>query len=142
MNDIDDKIKTAPEESLINYVAIYRSLKLNRDIAMKCMIELDERRASGYDDDYETLIDQKTKLFSSIGKGFAARVNIKSEIDLTILELKKFGIDALVLNKDQCLIHIGNPPENIREQIKNLHSIHSIEKDSKVLASVIGTKVS
>ena len=53
MIDFDTLIKEAPNEALVSYVSIYYTMKINKDLAIKWMMELDKRRAEGQEINYE-----------------------------------------------------------------------------------------
>ncbi len=55
----EDDLKKAPVESLINYIVTYRLLTINRELAIMCMKELDERRQSGEEINYEEIVEKK-----------------------------------------------------------------------------------
>ena len=48
-------------ETLAAHVVVYRTLKLDKELALICMQELARRRLVGEEFDYETYIEEKTK---------------------------------------------------------------------------------
>jgi hypothetical protein len=61
----EEDLKKAPTESLINYITTYRLIKINRELAIMCMKELDERRQNGEEINYEEEIEKKLKDWKS-----------------------------------------------------------------------------
>ena len=57
----DEDIANASLGVLINYVVAYKLLKYNKPLAIKCMAELDRRRQSGEEINYEDIIENKLK---------------------------------------------------------------------------------
>tara|TARA_Y100000310_G_C20364424_1_gene660497 strand:+ start:14 stop:340 length:327 start_codon:yes stop_codon:yes gene_type:complete len=52
-------VKTSTSETLAAHVVLYRSLNMNKDIAIACMEELMKRKKNGDDFDFETHIDNE-----------------------------------------------------------------------------------
>lgn len=52
-------VSTSPSKNLAAYVVVYRSLGMNKDIAIACMEELLKRKEAGDDYDFESYIDEE-----------------------------------------------------------------------------------
>ncbi len=54
----DQLIKEAKSKILAGYVIAYRLFKLNKDLSVKCMVELMVRKENGDDFDFEKYIEE------------------------------------------------------------------------------------
>ena len=61
-----EKYKDAAQEDLAAYVVVYRTLGINKQLAIDCMIELANRKITGSDFDYEKFIDDEVKKIPKI----------------------------------------------------------------------------
>ncbi len=59
-------IEQASSEALASHVLLYKSLGLNKKIAIVCMLELARRRTLGENFDYENFIDVELKKIPTI----------------------------------------------------------------------------
>jgi len=58
----NEDIKAASSKVLAAQVVAYRLINVNKELAIKCMEELSRRRAEGEAFDYESYIEEKTKV--------------------------------------------------------------------------------
>lgn len=65
-----ENIKQVPSEVLAAHVVAYRSLKINKELAISAMVELATRRENGSEFDYESYIDEKLKIIEKVRKEY------------------------------------------------------------------------
>jgi hypothetical protein len=133
-----DKILTS---ELISYVAAYRVFKTNKSLAIDCMVELDKRRQCGYLTDYETEIENQAAILSSIGKGSVVKVYDESQIGRIIKEIRDLGINCMIFNQDQRLIHVGILDTVSKNKIETIVGVEEILSDKKAI-NATSTKLS
>lgn len=127
---INSEIEKATTEALISYVSIYKSLKINKEIAKLCMIELDKRQRNGEVTDLDQ-VDKISNLLSEIGNGFAVRVATKEQIQEVINELNKINISSVKVGNN--LIYIGKVSETQKQNIQNISGVLEVISDKSSL---------
>lgn len=137
---IDTFIKNAKTAALVSYVATFRALRINKQNAIKCMLELDRRRQDGDDTPYEELIDSEATIIKSVGKGIIVRVD-PIDINNILIQMHSLKIDAVIYNKDRGLIHIGKASQEIQAQIISIPGVQKIESDKSVLKNAPSSKI-
>lgn len=130
------ELNLIPISELISYIAIYRLYKINKEMAKKCMEEVALRNQWDY---AETEIGNEVAVLSSIGSGFVAKY--KENIDLNELKIKirNLQCNCMVFNKENNLLHVGNPSQEIIDQISNLEEIIEVYSDKKEIVKNVGT---
>lgn len=78
--DIDTVVQSARTKDLCDYVAMYRVLKIGRDVAIKCMVELDRRRVAGDNVDYQAMINEFADKLNKELQGDGSYGTIGSEV--------------------------------------------------------------
>lgn len=139
MNELKERIKSADTKALIQFVAIYRALKMNKEMAILCMEELDRRCQSGEDIDLNQG-DDVANVLRNVGKGFVARVATSDQVKNVLSDLKDLNIPAIKVSNN--LIHLGIITTEQKQQITNIVGVLEIEQDRNVLENVACSKVS
>ena len=134
-------IKNAKTEALISYVATFRALRINKQNAIRCMLELDRRRQNGDDVAYEELIDSQAAIYKSVGKGFVVRIQSTANIEEVLKSITELQIPAMIYEKERGLIHIGKASTEVQTQISQLPGVQKIETDKSVLKNASSTKI-
>lgn len=124
----------APSQALISFVAMYRSMKANKQNSIKCMVELDLRRQKGEDIPYEQLIEDEASIIKSVGKGYVVEIT-KQNLDVALSNIRKIS-PAMIFNKKLNLIHIGIPNNDQIQLISQLEEVSALEPDKKYLEKV------
>jgi hypothetical protein len=132
------QIKDIPTKSLIAIIASYRTFKINKDLAIKGMEELDKRKLDGYDIDLSE-IDQITQLLKSVGKGFVIKTISENQIPDIIQDLNLLGITGIKVSEDT--IFIGQIDQNKFSDISKITGIVAIEQDKETIENVINSKI-
>ena len=130
----DEFLINASNQALISYVAMYRSMKANKQNSIKCMVELDNRRQNGEDIPYEKLIEDESSIIKSIGKGFIVEIT-KHNLDIALSNIRKIS-PAMIFNKKLNLIHIGIPNQEKINLISRLEEVSALEPDKKYLEKI------
>jgi hypothetical protein len=86
--DLDKTIPVANTKDLCDYVAMYRVLKIGKDIAIKCMVELDNRKNIDNTIDYQLMINDSVEKLKLELKGDSDYGTFGAEISTF---WKKFG---------------------------------------------------
>jgi len=63
---IKEQIKQALPEDLAAHIVVYKTLGINKELAVNCMIELANRKKLGSDFDYEKFIDEEVNKIPKI----------------------------------------------------------------------------
>lgn len=106
-----------PVKLLITIIAIYRVFKLNKELAVKAMAELDKRSPSGYAKEIEEL----SNLLRSVGKGYVVKCNPE-----LIVSVKEKLTELKIINEkiSENTIYVGILNQ---EQINKIQEIVGIE---------------
>jgi hypothetical protein len=139
MLELKERIRSAETNALIQYVAIYRAMKLNKEMAILCMEELDRRRQNGEDIDLKSG-DDVANILRSVGKGFVARIATSDQVQDVLKELKEKKIPAAKISNN--LIHLGIINQEQKKQVTDIVGVLEIEQDGNILENVVCPKVS
>jgi hypothetical protein len=113
-NEFD--IKNASSDALLQMVSIYKKVKINKELAKKCMLEISVRENNGEIFDYNKF-DKKADLLNHLNDGFLILFN---EDLLTNIKdkLNYFNISYIKVSDKEIFI---NTPNN-HEDIKSINS--------------------
>jgi hypothetical protein len=139
-NTLEDQIKQASTDALLKYMAVYRALKINKDMAIKIMEELDRRQQNGEVIDLKDA-DDVVNIFRTVGKGHVAKVASVDQMPDVLAELKAKGIPAVKV--DSNLIHLGTISQDRIKEVLEVTGVLDVDQDRKVVEDVVArSKVS
>lgn len=130
-----NNLKNAKTEALINFISIYRTLNVDRKLAKKIMLELNERIRNGEEINLNQ-IDDKSYLFKNINEGYVLKFNEFKHLKKV---LDEENINYIKLSNNYLLIKDLNQEQ--KEKIITTLGFENIEENKKVLEDVTGTKL-
>jgi len=129
-----DKIKNASTEALIQFLAVHQVLKINKEMAIQIMLELDNRRANGEVLDL-VQIDRLSTLLKSVGSGSIIKT-IPSQIDNI---QKTLTITTIKISQD--LLFAGKISEEAKKEILNITGVLEILEDKEIINDTVSSRV-
>ena len=97
--EVRDKIKNAPTETLIQFLAVHQALKINKEMAIQVMLELDKRRVNGEILDLSQ-IDRLSDLLKFVGSGKIIKI-IQTQINNIQNTLNEKNITTIKISPDR-----------------------------------------
>jgi len=131
-------IETIPTNSLISIIATYRTFKLNKDLAIKAMQELDKRMENDNTISLEQ-ISSLSSLLKSVGKGYVIKSASDDQIPDIINELKELNVLGIKVAEDT--IFIGNIEETKFPDIKRIIGVLEIVSDKETIENASSSKI-
>lgn len=132
-----DKIKNAPTETLIQFLAVHQALKINKEMAIQVMLELDKRRVNGEILDLSQ-IDRLSDLLKSVGSGKIIKI-IQTQINNIQNTLNEKNITTIKISPD--LLFVGKINEETKTEILNIVGVLEILDDKEIINDTSGSRL-
>lgn len=132
-----DKIKEASTESLIQFLAVHQALKINKEMTIQIMLELDKRRENGEVLDLDR-IDLLSNLIKSVGSGFIIKV-IPSQIYNIQKTLTEKNITTIKISLEQ--LFVGKITEETKTEILDVVGVLEISEDKDLINATFSSRI-
>lgn len=132
-----DKIKEASTESLIQFLAVHQALKINKEMTIQIMLELDKRRENGEVLDLDR-IDLLSNLIKSVGSGFIIKV-IPSQIYNVQKTLTEKNITTIKISLEQ--LFVGKITEETKTEILDVVGVLEISEDKDLINATFSSRI-
>jgi len=131
-------METIPIQSLIAIIATYRVFKINKELAIKAMEELDRRGQDGQITPLDR-IDDLCDLLKSVGNGYVIKTADNEQIPDVISSLNEIGI--LGIKVSESTIFIGKIDQEKLSDIKNIVGVLDIQSDKETIENASSSKI-
>jgi len=132
------ELETFTIDSLVSIIATYRAFKINKDLAIKAMQELDRRRENGDVVPTEEISDLSS-LLKSVGSGYVIKSASNDQIPDIIKELKELSVVGIKVA--DYTIFIGKIDETKFVNIKRIIGVLDIVSDKETIENASNSKI-